>query len=268
MNNDTIHKTGEGMTRIILVSNRLPVSVEKRKGQYRYRQSMGGSATDLSTYHFEQSNLWIGWSGLLSGSVDSIDRKKINKELRYKYHCLGLYLSKIDHRLFYSGFCNKTIWPLFHYFTDFVKYDDRYWESYVRVNELFCRTIMKHAKNDDIIWILDYHLMLLPQMIRKHLPDCRIGFFLHIPFSSYEIFRLLPWRDEVLKGLLGADLIGFHTYDYMRHFISSIRHISGLEHQFGHIQSQNRLIKVDAFPMGIDYDCDMSVLEGHGCTMY
>ena len=156
--------------------------------------------------------------------------------------------------MFYSGFCNRTIWPLFHYFANHAIYDKEQWESYSRVNKLFCQEILKITKPDDIIWIHDYHLFLLPKMLKEKLPQSKIGFFLHIPFPSFEIFRLLPWRKEILEGMLGADLIGFHTYDYASHFISSIRRLLGYEHTFGQITVGHRIVKVDAFPMGIDFD--------------
>ena len=122
------------------------------------------------------------------------------------------------------------------------------------MNKLFAQSVLKIAREGDIIWVHDYHLMLLPQMIREKLPDAQIGFFLHIPFPSYEVFRLLPWRKEILTGLLGSDLIGFHTYDYVRHFTSSVRRILGHEQTFGQITHEDQITKVDAFPMGIDFD--------------
>ena len=113
---------------------------------------------------------------------------------------------------------------------------------------------MEIAEPDDTFWIQDYHLMLLPEMIRKRLPESKIGYFLHIPFPSYELFRLLPWRQEVLNGVLGADLVGFHTYDYVRHFLSSVHRILGYEHSLSQIQLGTRFVNVDLFPMGIDFN--------------
>ena len=121
------------------------------------------------------------------------------------------------------------------------------------MNQKFADTLLKHVDEDDTIWVHDYQLMLVPQMVREKKHKISIGFFLHIPFPSYEIFRTLPWREEVLEGLLGSDLIGFHTYDYQRHFLSSVRRLLGLEVHFDEIYKDNRIVKADSFPMGIDY---------------
>jgi len=168
--------------------------------------------------------------------------------------CRPVFLSQEDVENFYEGFCNKTLWPLFHCFTQYVVYTKSLWEAYRRANEAFCEAVIKVAESDDTIWIHDYHLMLLPKLIRERLPDVTMGFFLHIPFPSFEVFRLLPWRKEILDGLLGADLIGFHTYDYVRYFLDSVRRLIGYEHVLGQITADKRVVKVDAFPMGIHYE--------------
>ncbi|MBN1781090.1 bifunctional alpha,alpha-trehalose-phosphate synthase (UDP-forming)/trehalose-phosphatase [bacterium] len=240
------------MQRLILVSNRLPVTVEKRKGEIHFKQSVGGLATGLSSFYQTYNSLWFGWCGLPSNHVKGNERRTIEKRLREHHASHTLFISRNDQRLFYSGFCNKTIWPLFHYFTEYAEFQQNLWQSYVRVNRLFCHQLLDIIGPEDIVWIHDYHLMLLPHMLREKLPATQIGFFLHIPFPSYEIFRLLPWRQEILNGILGSDLIGFHTYDYVRHFTSSVRRLLGYEHTFGQIALEHRVAKVDAFPMGID----------------
>src|SRR5690606_15320638 len=155
---------------------------------------------------------------------------------------------------FYYGFSNRTIWPLFHYFMEYSEFELEYWNIYKSVNQKFADAIVEGAREDDIIWVHDYQLMLVPQMVREKCPDISIGFFLHIPFPSYEVFRTLPWRKEVLHGLLGADLIGFHIYDYERHFLSSVKRLLGLEVSFNDIHLDDRIVQVDSFPMGIDYN--------------
>jgi len=155
---------------------------------------------------------------------------------------------------FYFGFSNRTIWPLFHYFLEYAEFELDSWLTYKAVNQKFANAILEKAGEDDTIWIHDYQLMLVPKMVREKRPNLSIGFFLHIPFPSYEIFRTLPWREEVLEGLLGSDLIGFHTYDYERHFLSSVRRLLGAEVSYNDIYVDNRLVKVDSFPMGIDYE--------------
>lgn len=241
-------------SRLLLISNRLPVTIEKRKQNLSYRQSVGGLATGLNSVCLDYHGLWIGWCGLTSNSLEASLKKELEKELLSEYSCIPTFLSKKDVRMFYSNFCNRTLWPLFHYFTEYTKYDRDAWESYKHVNRLFAAAVLKVARPEDTIWVHDYHLMLLPKLLREKLPNTKIGYFLHIPFPSYELFRLLPWRLELLEGLLGSDLIGFHTYDYVRHFISSVRRLLGYEHAFGQVTVDHRLIKVDAFPMGIDYE--------------
>ncbi len=207
----------------------------------------------LSSLPDSFERLWIGWPGLENEKLSNDDRNHITDVLADE-KCIPVFLSKKQIERYYLGFCNKTIWPLFHYFLTRTIWEERFWQSYKQVNQAFCREVLKIAKPGDSIWVHDYQLMLLPQLLRKELPDVEIGYFLHIPWPSFELFRLLPWREEILSGLLGADLIGFHTYDYVRHFLSSVSRIMGLEHTLGKLHSDSRMIKVDAFPMGIDYE--------------
>jgi trehalose 6-phosphate synthase/phosphatase len=155
---------------------------------------------------------------------------------------------------YYEGFSNQTLWPLFHYFPQYATFDDTQWAVYRDVNRSFADVVLEVAGPDDVIWVHDYHLMLLPALIRRELPEASIGYFLHIPFPSFETFRLLPWREELLDGLMGADLVGFHTYDYGKHFLASVRHLLGHDHSAGQINAGRRLVKVDSFPMGIDFE--------------
>src|SRR5690606_35938858 len=124
-------------------------------------------------------------------------------------------------------------------------------------------TVLQHVEDVDQIWVHDYQLLLLPALIKQSKPEVSIGFFLHIPFPSYEIFRCFPWREELLQGILGADLIGFHTYDYERHFLSSVKRILRLEVNFNEIAYHDRIIKVDSFPMGIDYNKFHDAAKSH-----
>ena len=241
------------MARLLIVSNRLPISVVKRKKNLRFPISVGGLTTGVGSLSQKSHKVdWIGWPGIALEKINNVEKRKINTRLHEEnYHPVFLSQSDIDN--YYSGFCNNTIWPLFHYFTQYTVYNKTSWNSYKRVNEIFCKVALNVLEPDDIVWIHDYHLMLLPQLIREKFPDITIGFFLHIPFPSFEVFRLLPWRKEILEGLLGSDLIGFHTYDYTRHFLSSLRNRLGYEHSFGQILVGDRMVKVDSFPMGIDY---------------
>jgi len=239
--------------RLLIVSNRLPVSVVKRVNDLHFQPSVGGLATGLSSFRESHHSQWIGWPGIAIDKISEHQKEEISNKLK-EQNCHPVFLSAKNIQDFYHGFCNKTIWPLFHYFPLYTVYEDRYWQAYRQVNEAFCDAVVKTTEPDDCIWIHDYHLMLLPELLRSRLPKAQIGFFLHIPFPSFEMFRLLPWRKEILKGLLGSDLIGFHTYDYMRHFLSSTARIVGAEHSMGALVVGDRVVKVDVFPMGIDYD--------------
>jgi len=240
--------------RLIFVSNRLPVSVEKKKNGFQFSKSVGGLATGVGSFYKSYDSYWIGWGGIPGDGLSHEEKEEITSILQKDYRNYPLFLSKNDVRLFYYGFCNKTIWPLFHYFPTYTKYEREFWDAYVKANKKYRDAVLEIANPEDLIWIHDYHLMLLPLMLREKIPGARIGFFLHIPFPSYEIFQLLPWRKEILEGILGADLVGFHTYDYVRHFLSSVRRLLGYEHTLGQIYTHDRVIKADVFPMGIDFN--------------
>ncbi len=240
------------MGRIIIVSNRLPVTVAKREGRLLFNPSAGGLATGLGSFYRERDGLWLGWPGISLESARGREEEIIQK--LEALSCRPVFLSQRQIENYYYGFSNKTLWPLFHYFLQYAVFDQKLWEAYRRVNRVFCEEVCRVADEDSVIWVHDYQLLLLPGMLRERLPEAQIGFFLHIPFPSFEIFRVLPWREEILRGLLGADLVGFHTFDYVRHFVSSVRRILGYEHSLGLITTENRIIRVDAFPLGIDYE--------------
>jgi trehalose 6-phosphate synthase/phosphatase len=239
------------MSKTIIVSNRLPVSLQHKNSKFEFKPSAGGLATGLGSIYKEGENIWIGWPG--NDVSDSNQRKEVTEELK-ALKMAPVFLTKEDIELYYEGFSNETIWPAFHYFTQYINYEESYWRSYVDVNRKFCDAILSKADPEDTIWVHDYQLLLLPRMLREALPQATIAFFQHIPFPSYEIIRMLPWRKELLEGMVGADLIGFHTYDDMRHFLSAVGRILGLSNESGYIQADNRLVNVDSFPMGIDYD--------------
>jgi trehalose 6-phosphate synthase/phosphatase len=239
------------MSKTIIVSNRLPISLRHRKGKFEFKPSAGGLATGLGSIYKEGENIWIGWPG--NTVEDPEQRAEIMLEL-HELKMAPVFLTKEDVEEFYEGFSNETLWPAFHYFTQYMVYNPAHWEAYVRVNEKFCEAILKKAGPEDTIWVHDYQLLLLPKMLREKLPNATIAFFQHIPFPSYEIIRMIPWRKQLLEGMVGADLIGFHTYDDMRHFLSAVGRITGLSSESGYIQAENRIINVDSFPMGIDYD--------------
>jgi len=220
------------MARIIIVSNRLPVTIDRKEGQLIYYPSAGGLATGLNSLDKSIEKLWIGWPG--KAVEDGYERDTISLQFQQD-DMYPVFLSQNDVELFYEGFSNKTIWPHFHYFTQFTSYEEVYWESYVEVNKRFAKAVEQNLQEGDMVWVHDYQLMLVPGMLREKYPSLSIGFFLHIPFPSYEIFRTLPWRNEILTGILGADQVGFHTFGYMRHFLSAVYRILGHEHNFGKV---------------------------------
>jgi trehalose 6-phosphate synthase/phosphatase len=240
------------MNRLLIVSNRLPVTVHKRGGDLHFQPSIGGLATGLGSTFANRPSLWLGWPGISSRSISPHDKKRIVETLG-GIHCQPVFLSEYELERYYHGLCNRAIWPLFHYFSHYAVYDPSAWKVYARVNKKFSDEISSIAEPGDVIWVHDYHLMLLPGLLRERIPDATIGFFLHIPFPQYEIFRLLPWRKEILSGLIGADLIGFHTFEYVTYFLNAVRRILGYEQEMTRIRAGERTVKVDTFPMGIDY---------------
>jgi trehalose 6-phosphate synthase/phosphatase len=241
------------MGKLITISNRLPFSFGKKNGRLSLESSAGGLATGLRSFYKSRPSAWIGWPGLPAAKVTPEDEKQIVKNLAVE-SCRPVFLSGYEIEQYYHGFANKTIWPLFHYFPLYADYKKNFWTVYKRVNEKFCQAALEIAEPGDEIWIHDYHLLLLPVLIKDRLPKVSVGFFLHIPFPSFEIFRLLPWREEILRGMLGADLVGFHTFRYAHHFLDSIRHLLQYEHLNWLVNTGSRLVKVEAFPMGIDYE--------------
>lgn len=246
--------------RLVIVSNRLPFTVDLSEGEPQFRDSSGGLVTGLWSY-LERHNagaaepleyIWMGWPG---ASVPPEQQSRVTEMGRAKYRAWPVYLSEESMERFYHGFCNKSIWPLFHYFPYLVKFEEEYWTEYRQVNLAFRDALLECLQPDDVVFVHDYQLMLLPKLIREKFPDMPIGFFLHIPFPSFEVFRLLPraWRTEIMEGLLGASLVGFHTHDYTRHFLSCVVRTIGIEHHLGRILLPDRIVKVDTFPMGVDF---------------
>lgn len=243
----------QSISKTIIISNRLPVQLEIDKKSITATPSVGGLATGMKSVHKDSNGVWIGWSGLIDENLTPELEFEVKNKLN-EHKCIPVNLNKKDIDGFYFGFSNKTIWPLFHYFMEYAEFEKPDWEIYKKVNKKFADVVLTHLNDNDTVWIHDYQLLLLPKMIREQKPDVKIGFFLHIPFPSYEVFRILPWREEVLKGMLGADLLGFHTYEYERHFLSSVQRLLGHTLEFNNVVLEDRNVCVDSFPMGIDYN--------------
>ena len=232
------------MGRMILVSNRLPVTVRRVGQEIVLTPSVGGLVAGLGPIHAGQDSLWLG---TLGGEIDDERRAELTKR-----RLIPITLPRTLARRHYEGYSNGVLWPLFHYFLESVDHVPGDFEAYRQVNERFADTIMQHARPGDRIWIHDYHLMLLPMMLRERLPSARIGFFLHIPFPSSEVFRVLPQAEEILRGIVGADLIGLHTFDYVRHLATSYRRLSGSEMERDVIEWERGRCHIRAFPLGVD----------------
>ncbi len=239
------------MSKTIIVSNRLPVRITEKEGDYTLAQSEGGLATGLGSIYRDGNNVWIGWPGLEVTSTE--DQARIREQMA-AMNLKPVYLTQDEINNYYEGFSNETLWPVFHYMSVYARYEQSHWDYYYRVNEKFRDIILETAEPGDVIWIHDYQLLLLPGMIRAALPDISIGFFLHIPFPSFELFRLIPWRAELLEGMLGADLLGFHTFDDSRHFINAVTRLLPFNASANVLMVNDRAVIAETFPMGIDYD--------------
>ena len=242
-------KTG-ARGRVVVVSNRLPLTLKRSGDGWRTERSAGGLATAMGPILARSHGVWIGWSGDASGADDEKRRKLLDRWAeRERYISVDIPPETAHH--FYEGFANQTLWPLFHQFPLRTEFGSEGWKGYVEANQLFCDVILEHLRPDDIVWIHDYQLMLLPQLLREAAPNTRIGFFLHIPWPSTDVFRILPKREEILQGLLGADYLAFHTHGYLQHFRASLLRILGLESQMDRIEVGGRFARLEALPIGI-----------------
>lgn len=245
-------------TRLFIVSNRLPVTLEQKENSYIARPSSGGLVSAITGYLNKEGKKNFSetiWTGV-PGCSEKVWNSAMNGIKDTSYGYLPVFVNWKKYELYYNGFSNSVLWPLFHYFPSYVDYNHAYYDAYMEVNAIFADRIADLARKDDVVWIQDYHLLPLAEMLRKKIPSLTIGFFLHIPFPSWELFRVIPkqWQHTLLTGLLGADLIGFHTVDYATHFLSSIEEVLRVEHDGQHIVWGNRQIKADAFPISIDFD--------------
>lgn len=238
------------MSKTIIVSNRLPVKVTEQNGNFNIHQSEGGLATGLNSVFTNSNNVWVGWPGIevpQEASRDEIRSSFLERKL------FPVFLDTKEISEYYEGFSNEILWPIFHYYAStHANYKESNWQYYQSVNEKFFDAVMEVAEPGDTIWIHDYQLLLLPGLIRAANPDITIGFFLHIPFPSFELFRLIPWRTELINGMLGADLIGFHTFDDVRHFLDASVRLMPVSCSANVLTFDGRVLVAESFPMGID----------------
>jgi len=246
--------------RLVVVSNRLPFQLLEKKKSVFIKESDGGLVSALKSYFEREQNKESFSSVLWIGSADFPEarwqRYLENPSASTSFDVTPIFIESKVYNKYYNGFCNATIWPLFHYFPSLVEFDEETFNSYETVNHIFAEKILSMIRPDDILWIHDYQLMQLPGLIREKMPQITIGFFLHIPFPSFEVFRLLhkPWKEKIIGGLLGADLIGFHTHEYVQHFLKTVQMVHGYDHQFRIILMRQKMVKAEMFPLGIDFE--------------
>jgi trehalose 6-phosphate synthase/phosphatase len=240
------------MARLLLVSNRLPVTVRAERGEVSVTRSSGGLATGLRGPHEKSGGAWIGWPGDVS-RLTQTQRANLDVQLA-DLRCVPVHLSPAEMNRYYDGFSNAVLWPLFHYLLDRIPRTGSDFDVYAKVNEKFAEMVAAHYQEGDIVWVHDYQLCLVPALLRQRLPTARIGYFLHIPFPASEVLRTLPWREQILEGLLGADLIGFHTFTYRSHFASAALRILGIGTSGDRIRHAGRSVRLGVYPMGIDTD--------------
>ncbi len=233
------------MSRLINVSNRLPVRIDSSGTAHR---TTGGLASALEGAELEQEQLWIGWPGR---AVEDFEDLGVVHNAMEVEGMRPVFLTAAEIDGFYEGYANSTLWPLLHYMVERASFSNAWWHAYQRANERFAEVIVKEAKDGDMVWIHDYHLFLLPSLLREKTDkDLRVGFFLHTPFCSSDLFRVLPERAEILRGLLGADVIAFHTYGYLRHFRSSLLRVLGLESDVEGVWHGGRQVRLGVYPIG------------------
>lgn len=247
------------MKSFITVSNRLPVSIKGKS----ITLSSGGLVSALESIRASFDMTWIGWAG--GFPRNDLEKVHLTKTLRENHSFEPVFLSPDEVHNYYDLFSNSSLWPLLHNMIPFSHYEEQWYDDYRKVNGIFAESVIKMAKKNDFVWIHDYHLMLLPSLLKKKRPDLRIGFFLHTPFPSQDIFCCHPNREDLLEGLLGADLIGFHTFGYMRHFRNTVLRVLGVESDLGSIIYKNHKTAINAYPIGINSDKFMKELKSPVC---
>lgn len=239
--------------RLVIISYRLPFSIKTQNKATVVKPSAGGLVTAVKSLDMSGSSqkpIWIGCADFTQRTWEKHGHK-VSDDFEY----VPVFLDKATNKAFYNGFANSVLWPLFHYFPSYVDYHDEHFSAYQAANQAVCAKVIELLQPNDLVWVHDYHFLALPQLIREQAPDATIGFFLHIPFPSNELLRLLPrrCRDYLLKGMLGADLLGFHTNDYLLHFLESVQLNLGLPHSMASIYYQDRTTLCQSFPIGINY---------------
>ena len=245
-----------------MVANRLPVDLERLPdGTTTWKRSPGGLVTALEPLLRRRNGAWVGWPGVIDDRVDDDVEAEGDPIDQEGMRLLPVRLSADDVADYYEGFSNATLWPLYHDVIVKPAYHRAWWERYVKVNRRFAAATARAAARGGTVWVQDYQLQLVPKMLRTLRPDLTIGFFLHIPFPPVELFMQMPWRTEIIEGLLGADLVGFQLAGGAKNFLFLSRQLLGTEasrgtvgvrSRFGEVQWESRTVRVGAFPISID----------------
>ncbi len=257
---DLFYPDGPTSNRIVIVSNRLPIGFEKNResGEWQIKPNSGGLVTALSPTVKEKQGIWIGWPGIIEEEANLEELlEKGNRMLGYTLK--PVMLTPEEYGKYYIGCSNEIIWPLFHDLVSRCNFDPTYWKAYENVNRKFAEAIAANTAPDDYIWIQDYHLMLTGRELRFITPDRKIGFFLHTPFPPLDIFLKLPWRRQILRGLLEYDMVGLQTVRDRNNFMHCAGNlIKGIRFDMrkktSRIKIPGRAVKVGVFPISIDYE--------------
>jgi trehalose 6-phosphate synthase/phosphatase len=251
--------------RLIVVSNRLPFTLRRAGDSWRTERTSGGLASALDPVLKRTGGLWVGWPGEAPATRDERREEQI-RGWRQKHGYVAVDLPAEVARNFYESYANQTLWPLFHNFPTNVVFDPAGWSAYVEANRLFRDAVLQNVAPGDSVWVHDYHLMLLPGLLREAMPQAVVGFFLHIPFPASEVFRILPRREELLRGLLGADLLAFQTHADLQHFRASLLRICGMESRMDRVKGDGRYTRLEALPIGIAPDEFLRFIEKDRAT--
>nr|AZK65148.1 trehalose-6-phosphate synthase 2 [Aleuroglyphus ovatus] len=236
--------------RIIVVSNRLPLKVQKDGDSYTYAPTSGGLVTGLKCAKESMDFLWLG---CLSGIPES-DREEVSKKCAEDFGFFPVFIEADLYEKYYNRMCNGVLWPLFHSFSDLAAYSIEDYIAYKQVNAIFTREILKIARDGDKIWIHDYHLMLVPKMLRESSKgsDVKIGFFLHIPFPCHSLLSGFSLSQALIRGILGSDLVGFHAFEDVGNFASASGMLGCVISSPFIVERDGRSVHIEVFPIGID----------------
>ncbi|HWP36485.1 MAG TPA: bifunctional alpha,alpha-trehalose-phosphate synthase (UDP-forming)/trehalose-phosphatase [Gemmatimonadales bacterium] len=250
---DQVSRARTGQGRLVVVSNRLPFHTVRRRERLIMAPAPGGLVSALEGVLGHYEGVWIGWSGV-ERDAPAAANLRLPRGERMRYRAVPLSGHEVD--LYYGEFANRTLWPLFHYFVGRTRIEGRSWRVYERVNQRFAEVAFAEAQEAQLVWVHDYQLLRVPHHLRRLRPRCAIGFFLHIPFPDVEVFRVLPWAPELLRGLLAADLVGFQVPKYATHFLACVEELLGLEvdRAAGVAHFEGRDVAVQAHPISIDVE--------------